>query len=486
MVVVGGAVGVDAVPQRERHAEVALTADEPVAVEAFHPVAVAHRHVGRMPHQLLAPGQQRLTQTGAVAVGAVTTAVAQVPLAAGHDLQWPVALFEELHRVGDGPWLAVEDVGVCEHFHDAALGLGHTTAGQLAVGVAPGGVGDPLGGVGQQPAVGADDRPGGKVELAPPDHVGGVTERADHGDARSLVGVGQAVGVHRHVHAKQGRAHRGAKQRLVALVVGMGHQCHTRRDQLGTGGLDGDGVTCGGAVGGHAGKRDAVVRPGTLAIFEFGLGHGGAKVHVPQHRGVGLVGLAAFQVVQERLLGHGLGVGVDGGVRHRPINRQSQGAPQGLERLFVGDGEFLAQLHEVAPAQVHRGLFAFGLGAIGHGDRGGEVGVVGQRRVALHPVVVLHPALGGQAVVVPAHGVEHLGASHAAVAGDGVGVGVGKNVTHVQRSRRRGRGGVDGVHPVPGCGAVKAVGVVGVPRAVPAILQPLECRLVGHVPRCPG
>ena len=48
-VVVGLAVGTERVPDRERHAEEALAADQPVAVQTAHPVVEADLHVGRMP-----------------------------------------------------------------------------------------------------------------------------------------------------------------------------------------------------------------------------------------------------------------------------------------------------------------------------------------------------------------------------------------------------------------------------------------------------
>ena len=63
---------------------------------------------------------------------------------------------------------------------------------------------------------------------------------------------------------------------------------------------------------------------------------------------------------------------------------------------------------------------------IGFGRRS-EVRVVRQGRVAAHAVVVLHPALGRQAVVVPADRVEDVLAAHPLVAGDQVGVGVGEH-----------------------------------------------------------
>ena len=107
-------------------------------------------------------------------------------------------------------------------------------------------------------------------------------------------------------------------------------------------------------------------------------------------------------------------------------------APQLLELLLVLGHEAVAELDEVAARDRHRRLRRL-LGRL-------EVGVVRERRVAAHAEVVLHPALGGQAVVVPAHRVEDLEPAHAPVAGDGVGVRVAEHVAHVQRAghgRRR-------------------------------------------------
>ena len=42
--------------------------------------------------------------------------------------------------------------------------------------------------------------------------------------------------------------------------------------------------------------------PGWSSVFELGLGDRGAEGHVPERRGVGLVGLAAREVAQERAL----------------------------------------------------------------------------------------------------------------------------------------------------------------------------------------
>ena len=150
---------------------------------------------------------------------------------------------------------------------------------------------------------------------------------------------------------------------------------------------------------------------------------------------------------------------VDGGVGERPVDGQAQAAPQLLEGLLVGGGELHAQLHEVAPGDGEL-VFAGVLGGL-------EVGVVGQGGVAADPEVVLNPALGGQAVVVPAHGVVHLFALHSVVAGEGVGVGVAEDVADVEGTADGGGWGVDGVHLVAGGSAVESVGSVGFPDFVP-------------------
>ena len=73
--VVDGPLVVEAVPDGERHPEVALARDQPVAVEALHPVVVAVPHVVGVPAELGAPSDE-------VGLELVRTpAVADVPLA---------------------------------------------------------------------------------------------------------------------------------------------------------------------------------------------------------------------------------------------------------------------------------------------------------------------------------------------------------------------------------------------------------------------
>ena len=116
---------------------------------------------------------------------------------------------------------------------------------------------------------------------------------------------------------------------------------------------------------------------------------------------------------------------------------QAHAAPQLLEDDLVLDGQALAQLDEVL-ARDRQLVLGVGLG------RRLERRVVRQARIAAHAVVVLHAALGRQAVVVPAHRVEHLEAAHPLVAGDAVGVRVGEDVPDVQGAAHGGRRSVDG------------------------------------------
>ena len=120
-------------------------------------------------------------------------------------------------------------------------------------------------------AVVADDGSDRQAELAPPDHVRGVAEGADHGDAGALVGLGQLVGDDRDLDAEQRRDGGAAEQRLVALVVGVGDHGHARRQQLGAGRVDPDDVAVGPAATGQA-EGELVVGAGQLAVLELGLG----------------------------------------------------------------------------------------------------------------------------------------------------------------------------------------------------------------------
>ena len=185
-------------------------------------------------------------------------------------------------------------------------------------------------------------------------------------------------------------------------------------------------------------ESDAVEVTRVVARLELGLGHGGLEGHVPQPRGLGLVGLAAGQVAQECLLSHRTRATVDGAVADVPVQREAEPPEERLERLLVLDSQHVAQLDEVAPADrlLIRKLLALspGLAAIlarilapsasATLLRRDEALDIRLGRVTAHAVVVLHPALRRQAVVVPADRVEDLEPGHPLVARQAVRVGV--------------------------------------------------------------
>ena len=111
---------------------------------------------------------------------------------------------------------------------------------------------------------------------------------------------------------------------------------------------------------------------------------------------------------------------------------------------------------------------------------GSKLGVVGERGVTAHPVVVLDPALGGHPVVVPAHGVEDVLAPHPPVASDDVALGVAKDVADVQLTRDGGRRGVDAKDTLARGAAIKAVDALLVPAGGPGRFEAVNRGLFGH------
>ena len=122
----------------------------------------------------------------------IASTVTQIPLTAGENFEGAIALFEELHRVSDGLWFAIELVGVAQHVNNANLGLLDCLAGKFAVS----GNGalacsdDPFRRLGLDATVDADNRASFELEFTPPNDVGEITERTNHRDARSLFRIG--------------------------------------------------------------------------------------------------------------------------------------------------------------------------------------------------------------------------------------------------------------------------------------------------------
>ena len=467
MIVIRGAILLHRVPQRERNAEEALAGDQPVAVEAMHPVLVAHAHEIGVEVQLLAACDELGVQ---LLVGA---AVLQVPLAGGDDFERLVALLVEVrHTLGRGR-LAVQIAGSAQLVDDdltcgergLARGLLEDTLAFLVF--------DPIRGVHDDAPVALDDGTQRQVQIAPPFDVGDVAERTAHGDAGALVHFRRLMRQNRHLHMEQRGVDVLAEILLVTLVVRMRDQRAAGGQQFRTGGLDVDR----GAVFETEGQL--VVEARVFARFQFGLRHCGLERHVPQARGVLLIRLSASQVAQERFLGHALRMLADGVVGLRPVDGQAEGAPQRLELLLVLGGELFTQFDEVLTGDRHL-VLGVDLLAIGAFERRHEIRIVLQGRIHAHAVIVLHTAFGRQAVVVPAHRVEHVVAVHALETCDHIGVRVGEHVADVQVARNGGRRGIDGINGLTVAGALELVDSALVPDSAPLVFETVHADLVGQ------
>ena len=162
------------------------------------------------------------------------------PLPARDDLERAVAVLPELDRVGDGLGLADHVARLGEHLDHARLRL-RDRATRRSRTSAPSAV-DARRRVLDDATVATDDRPNRQAELAPPHDVGGVAERADHRDARPLLGIGELVCERPGPRtSNKRRADTAAEERLVARVVRVGDERDARGDELGASGLDEDG-----------------------------------------------------------------------------------------------------------------------------------------------------------------------------------------------------------------------------------------------------
>ena len=150
---------------------------------------------------------------------------------------------------------------------------------------------------------------------------------------------------HRHLNPKHRARNRGAKQGLVALVVGVSHQSHTSRQQLRASGLNINinPIFNRGArrrsLSSHLGVSDVesqtVVETRVLAALQLSLGHSSLESYIPQTRSLRLVSLTTRQVTQERSLRHLTGTLTNSLVGRRPIHTQTKSAPQILKLLLI-------------------------------------------------------------------------------------------------------------------------------------------------------
>ena len=182
--------------------------------------------------ELFAESNQALAQVG------IAATVAHIPLAGRHNLERLVALLKELHRVSYRLRLANHVARFLQQLNDSLLCREHGLAGKFGIDLLAACACDDLWCVCQNAPIPADDCAVWQVELAPPDHVGDVTECANHGDARTLVDLSQSVRDNRNLDTEQRGLHGLAEHVLVAVVIWVRNQRDTGGQHLWAGGFD--------------------------------------------------------------------------------------------------------------------------------------------------------------------------------------------------------------------------------------------------------
>ena len=315
MIVIGGAIFIHRIPQRERHAEEALTGDQPIAIQTVHPVFVTNAHEIGVEVQFAAAFDQLGVQ---LLIGA---AVLEVPLAGSDDFERLVALLIEVRHTLGRSRLTVKITGFAQCVNDDLTCGERRLSGGLLEDALAFLVFDPIRGVHDDASVALDDGTQRQVQVAPPFDVGHVAERTAHGDASALVHFRGLVRQNRHLHVEQRGVDILAEILLVTLIVRMRDQCAAGRQQFRTGGFDVDRSAV------FETEGHLVVEARVFAGFQFGLSHCGLEGHIPQTRSIFLVRFAAGEIAQECLLGHALRVLADGVVGLRPVDGQTEGAP---------------------------------------------------------------------------------------------------------------------------------------------------------------
>ena len=199
------------------------------------PVLVARAHVRRVPGDLPALREQRLS----------VHEEAHEPLARGQELERPRAALVELHRVRDRARLGRRSAPSAR---SSSTIFARACFDRLALELRPGGARARrvLARERRSPNVDAaacgrraDQLAQRQALRAPELDVGLVAERADHQDARALLGIG----VRRWRRIGTGARNSGvtarlAEERAVARVVGMRDHGHARAEQLRARGRD--------------------------------------------------------------------------------------------------------------------------------------------------------------------------------------------------------------------------------------------------------
>ena len=215
-------------------------------------------------------------------------------------------------------------------------------------------------------------------------------------------------------------------------------------------------------------ERDVVVGARLLAVLDLGLRHRHLEVHVPHEGRVAHVDVALLEQVPERELRELARAAVDRRVLGAPVHREAHAPPDVAEGLLVLGGDARAQVDEVRARDHARRRLA--LRRLLRERLEAQPRVAGQGGIAAHVEQVLHAALGGHAVVVPAHRVEDVAAAHALEARHHVGLAEAERVADVERARDRERRRVHREAP-RGRGRVPVVDAALLPGFVPTTLR---------------
>ena len=123
-------------------------------------------------------------------------------------------------------------------FDDLLLRLIHLEPREHCVSILASARRDPLRCVLHQSSITTDHRTRWQLEFAPPDDVGEVTERADHGDAGSFVDLCKFVSTHWNFDTEERGLDGFAEERLISGVIGMRDERDARGNEFGSSGCN--------------------------------------------------------------------------------------------------------------------------------------------------------------------------------------------------------------------------------------------------------
>src|SRR5215471_8691520 len=299
MIPVRIALVVQPVPQRERHSEVALSADAPIELKVLRPVAVPQPHKIRMPLYSVAHLDQPV----------FFIHQPDKPLSSRNEFERPVAFLIELYRVLNWLWRVDQRrpafvrgaMSISQKFGNRLLGCLDCFPGKLLI--------KPVRGPGvarfptlapelyrEQTAIPPQDLPERQFLLTPPFHVSGIAESANHQDSGALFRLHHVARKDRDRNTEQRRNRVLAEKAAIPGIVGMGRHADAGWKQLGPGRCYYEGIATLDA------ESQIVKCTGQRAVFDLSLSDGRLKIHVPHSRGIEVVDVALLVEVYEASL----------------------------------------------------------------------------------------------------------------------------------------------------------------------------------------